>query len=276
MSTAEVVSFIGAKPVFVDIDETTYNIDPAGIEAVITDRTKGIIPVDLFGLCADYDAINAVASKHGLFVIEDAAQSLGAEYKGRRACSLAEQACTSFFPAKPFGCYGDGGMVLTDCDELADIHRSLHVHGKGDNKYDNIRIGVNSRLDTIQAAIMLAKLPHFEDEIRMRQEVAARYATGLGQAVVTPCIPDDCLSVYAQYCVLCVDRDGTQAALKEADIPSAIYYPTPLHLQTAYQYLGCKQGDFPVSERIADCILALPMHPFMTEEDQQQVIGAIV
>ncbi len=275
MATAEVVSFLGAKPVFADIDEATYNLNPESVEAAMTERTRGVIAVDLFGQCADYDALRALTDARGVFLLEDAAQSFGARYRGRRAGSFGRAAATSFFPAKPLGCYGDGGMVFTDDDALAEAVDSLHVHGKGDDKYDNVRIGINSRLDSIQAAVLLAKFERFDEEIERRQEVARRYDEGLRDVAVVPAVRDDCLSVYAQYCVRCPDRDRVREALADAEIPSAIYYPKPLHLQQAFAYLGGKEGDLPASERVARDILALPMHPFLEPLEQERVIDVV-
>jgi dTDP-4-amino-4,6-dideoxygalactose transaminase len=299
IATAEVISLLGATPVFVDIEVETFNIDPKHLERAIAAlqkgasdyplprksgpplKPKGIIAVDLFGLPADYDAINAIAKKQGLFVIEDAAQSFGAEYKGKKACSLADIACTSFFPAKPLGCYGDGGMCFTDDEELAQTMRSLCVHGQGDHKYENVRIGINGRLDTLQAAILHAKFDIFPKEIELRQEAATRYSklfSDLGSGLVTPHVPEECHSVWAQYSVLSKDenhRSRLQSILKEEGIPTAIYYPKPLHLQAAFQSLGYKKGDFPVSEDYSKRIFSLPMHPYLTEKDQQQIVGVI-
>jgi dTDP-4-amino-4,6-dideoxygalactose transaminase len=299
IATAEVISLLGATPVFVDIDPKTFNIDPKHLERAIaalekgasdyplphtSDSSlapKGIIAVDLFGLPADYDAINAIAKKHGLFVIEDAAQSFGAEYKGKKACSLADIACTSFFPAKPLGCYGDGGMCFTGDEDLAQTMRSLSVHGQGNHKYENVRIGINGRLDTLQAAILHAKFDIFPKEIELRQEAATRYSkllSDLGNGLVTPHVPPDFQSVWAQYSILSKDenhRSGLQSKLKEAGIPTAIYYPKPLHLQTAFQNLGYKAGDFPVSENCSGRIFSLPMHPYLTAEDQEQIAKSL-
>jgi dTDP-4-amino-4,6-dideoxygalactose transaminase len=299
IATAEVISLIGATPVFVDIDPETFNLDPKHLERAIValqkgvsdyplPRTsgssltpKGIIAVDLFGLPADYDVINAIAKEHGIFVIEDAAQSFGAGYKGKRACSLADIACTSFFPAKPLGCYGDGGMCFTDDGNLAQAMRSLSVHGKGKHKYENVRIGINGRLDTLQAAILNAKFDIFPTEIELRQKVAARYTellSGLGNGLILPHVPLEYQSVWAQYSILAKDenhRSGLQSKLKEAGIPTAIYYPGPLHLQTAFQNLGYKEGDFPVSEDYSGRIFSLPMHPYLTAEDQEQIVEII-
>lgn len=288
IATAEVIGFLGATPVFADIDPITYNIDPrkidGAVDALKKERPeltpKAIIAVDLFGLPADYDAIDKVAQKLGLCVIEDAAQSFGADYKGRRAGSLAEVACTSFFPAKPLGCYGDGGAVLTANAELADKMRSIRIHGQGSDKYDNIRIGINGRLDTLQASILLAKLEVFDDEIQRRQAAARRYADGLADIpnLVAPAVPDAYASVWAQYSILAKDSDhrtALQAALKKASIPTAIYYPKPLHLQTAFADLPYERGDFPVSEEIADRIFSIPMHPYLEADQQAQVISAL-
>lgn len=286
VATAEVISLLGATPVFVDIDPVTFNIDPAKLEQAIGGfqkgerptskhpaglKAKGIIGVDIFGLPADYDAINRVAAKHGLFVIEDAAQSFGGMYKGRMAGSLAEIAATSFFPAKPLGCYGDGGAVFTNDDELAAIMRSIRIHGQGSDKYDNVRVGINGRLDTLQAAILLTKLEIFDKEIKDRQEVAARYSEGLKGIVKTPSIPDGYRSAWAQYSVLSENRDQLIEKLKKAGIPTAIYYPKPLHLQTAYKILGYKKGDFPVAEEIAEKIFSLPMHGYLNEKNQTHI-----
>ncbi len=296
IATAEVISLLGATPVFVDIDPQTYNIDPAkldqAIRAIKTNdpslyplpitnhrsqiTAKAIIPVDLFGLPADYDAINAIAKEHSLFVIEDAAQSFGAEYKDKKTCSLADIACTSFFPAKPLGCYGDGGMCFTDNDQLARIMESIRVHGKGSNKYDNIRIGINGRLDTLQAAILLAKFAIFPEEVQLRQEVANRYTALFAphSSLLTPNVADGYKSAWAQYSILANDeahRTALQKRLQENKIPTAIYYPKPLHLQTAYAYLGYAPGAFPFSEDAANRIFSIPMHPYLAETDQARI-----
>ena len=280
IATAEVVSLLGATPVFVDIDPRTFNMDPSKLESSINSikikkpslKPRCIIPVDLFGLPANYDAVNAIADKHNLFVIEDAAQSFGAEYHGKKACSLGNISCTSFFPAKPLGCYGDGGMCFTNDDVLANKMYSIRVHGQGTNKYENVRIGINGRLDTIQAAVLLAKFAIFQEEIEKRQTVADRYTKELNRSsLVTPFIPDGFKSVWAQYSVLAKDRnqrDGIIRDLKNAGIPTAIYYPVPLHLQKAYANLGYKAGDFAVSEDIAGRIFSLPMHPYLKKKDQ--------
>ena len=296
IATAEIIALLGATPVFVDIDPGTFNIDPKQFAQALQALTegdityplpqtpsgklkpRGIIAVDLFGLPADYDRINAIASENNMFVIEDAAQSFGATYKKKRAGSLAHIGCTSFFPAKPLGCYGDGGMCFTDDDALAESLISIRVHGKGSHKYDNARIGINGRLDTLQAAILDAKFDVFPEEIELRNTIALRYSEMLnenkGASVKTPIIPKGCQSVWAQYSVLAEEekhRDSLQGTLKKAGIPTAIYYPKPLHLQTAFKYLGYKNGDFPVSEDRAKRIFSLPMHPYLSARDQQKI-----
>ncbi len=288
IATAEVISLIGAKPVFVDIDPKTYNIDSVKLEdeikkaAAASLNPKGIIPVDIFGLPADYDGIRRVAEKNNLFILEDAAQSFGAEYKGKMACSVAEVACTSFFPAKPLGCYGDGGMIFTSNDDIAERLKSIRVHGKGTHKYDNMRIGINGRLDTIQAAILNVKFSIFPNEVDQRQQVANRYTELLSSngndSVVTPFVPKDCKSAWAQYSVLARDeshRSELQEKLKSENIPSAIYYPKPLHLQTAFSDLGYQEGSFPISEECSNRIFSLPMHPYMKSEAQEKIVSII-
>ena len=296
ISTAEVISLLGAVPVFVDIDASSFNIEPGlikkAVAAVNEQNTrkyplprqaienrlhpKGIIAVDLFGLSAEYEAVNAVAKEHGLFVIEDAAQSFGGEYGGRKCGSLADIACTSFFPAKPLGCYGDGGMCFTDRSDLADKLNSIRVHGKGTDKYDNIRIGINGRLDTLQAAILLAKLDIFAEEIELRQTVAERYGRLLAglDGIELPRIPANSKSVWAQYSILARDgqhRAALQSRLQKGGVPTAVYYPKPLHLQTAFANLGYQNGNFPVSENCSERIFSLPMHPYLTEDEQRLI-----
>lgn len=285
IATAEVIQLLGATPVFVDIDPQTFNIDPAALEKAISSlaqnpktahlKPKGIIPVDLFGQPADYDEIKTLARKQGLFVLEDAAQSFGATYKGRRAGSLAEVAATSFFPAKPLGGYGDGGTIFTDNDSLAEILKSIRVHGQGSNKYENVRLGLNGRLDTLQAAILLVKLGIFDQEVAGRQKVAQRYSEGLRNVVAVPYVSPDCTSVWAQYSVLSGRRAELLQKLTEAAIPSAVYYPLPLHLQGAFAHLGHKPGDFPISEKASERIFSLPMHPYLSEEDQRRIIKVL-
>jgi len=282
IATAEVVQLLGATPVFVDIDEETYNMDYTKLEEVIIRvkkegklNAKGIIPVDLFGQPADYDEINKIAEKYGLFVLEDAAQGFGGSYKGKRAGSLADVAGTSFFPAKPLGTYGDGGMVFTDDQELYQKLLSIRVHGQGTDKYNNVRIGINGRLDTLMAAILLPKVDIFEEEISLRQQVANRYNELLDQVVTTPFVKDHNVSAWAQYTVLHSNRDQVIAGLKEEGIPSAVYYPKPLHLQDAFSGLGYQHGDMPVSEKIAAEVFSIPMHPYLSESDQVIIAEAI-
>ena len=232
--------------------------------------------MDLFGQPADYDRIQAVAQNHGLFVLEDAAQSFGATYKGKRAGALAEVAATSFFPAKPLGCYGDGGAVFTDNDGLAEVLRSIRVHGQGRDKYENVRIGINGRLDTMQAAVLLAKLEIFDQEVTARQNVARQYGEALKARVEVPWVAPDCTSVWAQYSVLSEQRELFLKKLQEAQIPSAVYYPLPLHLQRAFAHLGYKPGDFPVSESVARRIFSLPMHPYLGPADQERIVQVLL
>lgn len=296
VATAEVISLLGATPVFVDIDPETFNIDPVRLEEAVTAleqedparhplpagyaglKPRGIIPVDLFGQCADYERINALARRKGLFVIEDACQSFGAEYHGKKACSLADAAATSFFPAKPLGCYGDGGMVFTDDDDLARTLVSIRAHGSGSDKYDNVRLGINGRLDTLQAAILLAKFEIFPEEVALRQQVVGRYTDLLAKSGIVKCpvVAPGVLSVWAQYSLLAMQRDKVLEALKAKGIPTAIYYPIPLHLQGAYRYLGYGPGAFPVCERIAGSIFSLPMHPYLQHRDQQVIAETIL
>ena len=326
-ATAEVISLLGATPVFVDIDPVTFNVDPKKLEQAIVDlkenrsgrripravrgqnpevssiqtaftdrhmidrrvqdragaagnalRPRAIIPVDLFGLPADYEAIEAVAARHGLAIIEDAAQSFGGDRKGKKAGAFGAIACTSFFPAKPLGCYGDGGMCFTGSDRLDAILRSIRVHGQGEDKYENVRIGINGRLDTLQAAILLAKFSIFAEELDLRQEVARRYSELLADIVTTPVIPYGYKSAWAQYSILARDsrqRAVYMAALKEEGIPTAVYYPKPLHLQRAFAEAGCRGGDFPVSEDCAGRIFSLPMHPYLIEKEQRRIAGIL-
>lgn len=286
MSTAEVVSAVGATPVFVDIDPATFNMDPSSLEQAI-EKTKSagklvpraIIPVDLFGQPADFDKITPLARKYALKILEDGAQGFGGEIRGKRACSFGDAATTSFFPAKPLGCYGDGGAIFTDDDALDALLRSLCVHGKGKEKYENVRIGRNSRLDTIQAAILLPKLRAFRDfELDAVNRVAARYTELFNRTVVTPSVLSGFVSSWAQYSILLKDeltRNAVQAKLKEKGIPAMVYYPRPLHLQKAFEYCGYKPGDLPVSEDVCHRVLALPMHPYMTEKDIEHVVNAV-
>ncbi|MDD5434659.1 MAG: DegT/DnrJ/EryC1/StrS family aminotransferase [Nitrospira sp.] len=274
IATAEVIALLGAKPVFVDIDEKTYNINPLLIEEKINKNTKGIIPVSLYGQVADMDAINSIADKHGVFVVEDGCQSFGGTYKGKRSCGFRDIGVTSFFPSKPLGCYGDGGMVFTDNEEKAGIIRSLLNHGQ-EKRYEHKLIGINGRLDTIQAAVLIAKFMHFEEEVRLRGLKASYYNEGIKDTVVTPYIEACNTSVYAQYSIRTGRRDLLSRYLNENGIPTAIHYPMPLHLQEAFNYLGYKEGDFPISERVSKEILSLPMFPFITQEEQDYVIERI-
>lgn len=273
IATAETVAVLGAKPVYVDIDPRTYNLDPAKLEAAITPRTKAIVPVSLYGQCADFDAINAVAEKYGIPVIEDAAQSLGATYKGRHSGNLSTVACTSFFPSKPLGCYGDGGAIFTNDDELAVVLRQIARHGQ-DRRYHHIRIGVNSRLDTLQAAILLPKLEIFPEEIELRQKVASSYEQLFKQAGVTstPYIEAHNVSVYAQYTIQVEDRSKVQENLKAAGIPTAVHYPIPLNKQPAVADDGVS---VPVGDDVATRVISLPMHPYLTAESIEKIVSAI-
>lgn len=283
-ATVETIALVGATPVFADIDEATYNIDPAKLEEAILKveregklKPKAIIPVDLFGLTADYKAIKPLADAHGLAIIEDACQAFGAvDPSGKRAPSLGTIGCTSFFPAKPLGCYGDGGAVFTDDDDLFDKMYSILVHGRSaEDRYNNVRLGLNARCDTIQAAVLLAKLKLFPGEVEMRQAVADRYRAGLKGLVSVQAIPEGCVSVYAQFCPRSPKFAEIQAALKAADVPTARYYPIPMHLLGATEYLGYKKGDMPVSEACAADIFALPMHPYLKNEDIDRICGVI-
>jgi UDP-2-acetamido-2-deoxy-ribo-hexuluronate aminotransferase len=304
IATAEVISLLGAIPVFVDINPLTFNMSSEGLEKAITAvknndpsmyplpkamihepstiNSRGVIAVDLFGLPVDYERINHIAREHGMFVIEDGAQSLGADYHGKKACSLADIGCASFFPAKPLGCYGDGGMCFTDDGDLADLICSLRIHGKGSHKYDNVKIGINGRLDTLQAAVLLAKFDIFPEEVALRRKVARRYTELIksnGCPIIAPESPTGCKSVWAQYSVLAnseENRSVLQAKLKNAGIPTAIYYPKPLHLQTAFLPLGYQEGDFPVSEECCRRIFSLPMHPYLTAHQQERVIQSLI
>ena len=272
-ATAEMIALTGAKPVFVDIDEKTYNIDPSLIQAAITPKTKAIMPVSLFGQIADMKRINEIAAKHGLTVIEDAAQSFGAKQEGARSCSLSKLATTSFFPAKPLGCYGDGGAIFTSDDELAQKIKILLNHGSKE-RYFHSAIGINGRLDAIQAGVLNVKLKYFEDEIARRQEVAARYDQNL-KNVVTPFVESGNTSVWAQYCIRVKDRAKMLEICAQKGVPTGVYYPLPLHLQEVFKDLGYKKGDFAVSERVSEDIMALPMSAFLSEQEQDYVIEVI-
>ena len=273
-ATGEMIALLGAVPVFVDIDPETYNIDPAKIEAAITPRTKAIMPVSLYGQCADFDPINEIAAKHGLAVIEDAAQSFGGTYKGRESGNLSTIGCTSFFPSKPLGCYGDGGALFTNDDELARRMLEMRNHGQ-DRRYHHTSIGINGRLDTIQAAILLAKLDVFDEELAARQQAAATYNKLLQDAVQTPVVRDGYTSPYAQYTIEVDDRDAVQQALQQAGIPTAVHYPVPLHLQPVFASMNLREGSFPHSERAGKRVLSLPMHPYLEASQIYEIATAV-
>ena len=282
-ATAEVVVLLGATPVFTDVDATTFNLDPASVtRAVATAKRHGLKPkvlitVDLFGLPADYDALLAVAKAEGLFVLDDAAQAFGATYKGRNIGTLAPATATSFFPAKPLGCYGDGGAVITDDPALVEILKSLRVHGQGADKYDSVRVGMTSRLDTVQAAVLIEKLKIFADEIAARNEVARRYAEGVNDVAVVPAVPDGLTSVWAQYTIRLkpAAREGFAAALKAQGIPTAIYYPKPLHRLEAYRRFPVVDNGIPVTDQLAEEVISLPMHAYLDAAAQDRVIEAV-
>ena len=272
IATAEATAVLGGKPVYVDIDPLTYNIDPSLLEAAITPKTKAIIPVSLYGQPADYDAINAVAEKHGLTVIEDGAQSFGATYKGKKSGNLTTIGCTSFFPSKPLGCYGDGGAVFTSDAELAKAIRQIARHGQ-EKRYYHARIGINSRLDTLQAAILLPKLAILDDEIAARQKVAEAYDAALAPLGLTPpSVADDCKSAWAQYTIRVKTRETVQAALKEAGVPTAVHYPRPLNRQPA---VADHNASLPEGDRAAQEVMSLPMHPYLQSEEIDRIAGAL-
>ena len=283
-ATGEVVALLGATPVFVDVEEATFNIDPSSLKDGIAVAKKqglkprAIIPVDLFGQPADHDAIAAIAEAEGMFILDDAAQGFGATYKGRRLGRFGLATATSFFPAKPLGCFGDGGAIFTDDAALAADLRSVRVHGQGSDKYDNVRLGLTARLDTMQAAILIEKLKIFEDEIAARNQVAERYARGLGNVVSVPRLASGCTSVWAQYTIRLpkgVNRDGFAAALKAQGIPTAIYYPKSMHQQTAYRNFPVAAGGLPVSEKLSEDVISLPMHAYLDEPTQERIIKAV-
>ncbi len=272
IATAETVALLGATPVYVDVDPKTCNLDPALLEAAITSKTRAIIPVSLFGQCAEMDEINAIAARHGLPVIEDAAQSFGARYRERKSCSLSTVACTSFFPSKPLGCYGDGGAIFTNDENLAKVIREIARHGQ-DRRYHHIRVGTNSRLDTLQAAIILPKLDILEEEIDLRNTVASRYTTMLADcSVQTPSIKSHNTSVWAQYTLKVTNRDALQAKLQEEKIPTAVHYPIPLNRQPAVRD---QLAHLPIGDRLACEVLSLPMHPYLTENQQTIITDAV-
>lgn len=286
-ASAEVVAFEGATPVFVDVDERTFNVDPVKLEKAIEQvknegklNPRAVIAVDLFGQPADYTKIEEICKKHGLLLLEDGAQGFGGKIGDRTACSFGDAAATSFFPAKPLGCYGDGGAVFTNDDEMADYMRSIRVHGKSPaDKYDNLRIGLNSRLDTIQAAVLKVKLQAFKDhELENVNRAAKLYDEYLGNVVKTPVVPEGFYSSWAQYTLILdskEQRTHLQKELKEQGIPTMVYYPKPMHLQGAFADLGYKKGDFPVAESLCERVLSLPMHPYLNEEDIRFVANAV-
>lgn len=286
-STAEIVSFAGATPIFVDVDERTFNIDTVKLEKAIKEviektdlKPRAIIPVDLFGQPAEYEKINEIAKKYNLYVIEDSAQGFGGDINGKKACSFGDIATTSFFPAKPLGCYGDGGAIFTDNEELYNKILSIRVHGKGSFKYDNVRVGMNSRLDTIQAAILLPKLKAFREyELDNRNIFAKMYTEKLKDIVKTPIVPEGYLSSWAQYTLILnneEERNSLQEKLKEAGIPSMVYYPKPLHKQIVYQDYNFNLEDLKVSEMLSKCVLSLPMHPYMSEEQVNNISEKVI
>ena len=285
-SSGEIVAFSGATPIFVDVQENTFNINPESLEKAIEKvvfekqlTPKVILTVDLFGLPADYIRIRPIAEKYGLKILEDGAQGFGGEIKGKKACGFGNVATTSFFPAKPLGCYGDGGAVFTDDDNLAELIRSFGIHGKGVDKYDNVRIGMNSRLDTIQAAVLKIKLRAFKEyELDNINKAAIRYTELLGEIAKTPKIQKGFLSSWAQYSILLKNseqRDGVQSALKKQNIPSMIYYKKPMHVQKAFEDIDCVKSDLSVTESICERILSLPLHPYISEEEQKKVVDVI-
>ena len=282
-ATAEVVVLLGATPVFADVDADTFNLNAASVKrAVATAKRHGLkpkvlIPVDLFGLPADYDALLAVAKAEGLFVLDDAAQGFGAIYKGRKLGVIAPATATSFFPAKPLGCYGDGGAVLTDDADLVDVLKSLRVHGQGSDKYDNVRIGMTSRLDTMQAAVLIEKLKIFADVIAARDQAARRYAEGLRDVAIVPVVPQGYTSVWAQYTIRLKPgvRDGLAAKLKAQGVPTAIYYPKPLHRLEAYRRFPVVDNGIPVTDQLAEEVISLPMHAYLDAPTQDRVIEAV-
>jgi len=276
ISSAEVITLLGAKPVFVDICSGTMNMNETLLESAITDKTKAIMPVSIYGQCPDMDAINSIAGKYNLPVIEDAAQSFGATYKGKKSCNLSTIGSTSFFPSKPLGCYGDAGALFTNDDELAEKFRWIRVHGQ-QRKHHHPILGLNGRMDTIQAAILLEILEVFPEEVQRREQLGQTYSTGLAgvEDIITPTVGEYNTSVYAQYTILSEHREQIQLSLKDKDIPSVSYYSVPLHLQPVFGNLGHKEGDFPVAEKVANQCLSLPMSPYLTQEDQSKVIVAV-
>jgi dTDP-4-amino-4,6-dideoxygalactose transaminase len=285
VATAEVVAWLGAHIWFVDVDADTFNMDPASLEIAIAAAREagqepvGVIPVDLFGLPAEYDAVSKIAAREGLWILGDAAQAYGARYHNRRVGTLAMATATSFFPAKPLGAYGDGGAIFTDDAELAEVLRSILFHGKGASQYDNVRVGMTGRIDTMQAAVLIEKLRIFDDEIEARNRIAARYTSLLSNHVATPQVPGGLLSVWAQYTIKLpetADRAAIQAKMKAEGVPTAVYYPKPLHRQDAYSHHGVAGGELPVTDMLSATVLSLPMHPYLDEETQDRVVAALI
>lgn len=285
ISTVEVILLLGAKPVFVDIDPKTYNINPFLLEEAITEKTKAIIPVSLYGQCAEFDKINEIAERHALTVIEDGAQSFGASYKGRKSCSLSHIGATSFFPSKPLGCFGDGGALFTDNEEFAKCMREIRVHGE-DGRYHHVRLGINGRMDTLQAAILLAKLERFPSEVEARETIGSRYTSLIKQnieqeadttnVISTPYVEPHNFSVYAQYTVEVLDRDAVQEKMKAKGIPTAVHYPTSLNQQPVVTSFEGEKGSYPVSESASSRVISLPMHPYLQEAQQDSVVASLL
>lgn len=274
IATAETIAFLGAKPVFVDIDEKTYNIDASKIEEKITLKTKAIIPVSLYGQPADMDKVNQIAKKYNLKVIIDGAQSFGSTYNGITDSNIADISTTSFFPAKPLGCYGDGGAVFTNCETLANKIKSLRLHGQS-KRYHHQYIGMGGRLDTIQASVLNVKLKYYKKDLAKRAEVASKYMKALENKsnIILPFVDEKTTSAWAQYSIRVKNRNEVQNRLKEVGIPTAVHYPMPLHLQECFKYLGYKKGDFPISEVVSEEIMSLPMNPYVTDEEIDYIVG---
>jgi len=277
IATAESIMLLGAKPVFVDIDPLTYNIDVSLIEDAITPKTKAIMPVSLYGQCADFEKINKIALKHNLKVIEDGCQSFGAQTIEGYSCGVSDLGCTSFFPSKPFGCYGDGGMIFTNDSELYDIMNQIRVHGQN-KRYNHVRLGINGRLDALQAAVLLGKYPYFKDELKSRADKGEYYITHLSKkdGIVTPFIKDGNKHVFAQFSIQVDNRDKLQEYLKNKNIPTAIHYPIPLHLQPVFKSLNFRKGMFKIAETVSDKIISLPMHPFLKRDTQDFIIDEVL
>lgn len=273
-ATGEVIALCQAVPVFVDIDPRTYNLDPNYLEAAITPKTKAIMPVSLYGQCADMDEINLIADKYSIAVIEDAAQSFGATYKGRQSCALSTIGCTSFFPSKPLGAYGDAGACFTNSDAIADRLKQIRIHGQG-QRYQHHIIGLNARMDTIQAAILKEKLKLFPSEVQLREKIGERYNELLKSSVKTPYICSGNTSVYAQYTIEVPNRAAIQQRMNEQGIPTAVHYPIAMHMQTALSQYGFKKGDFPISERASERVMSLPMHPYLSQSEQNTIVDAL-